>query len=91
VMIGWAADPENGRVAQGVDVVVDQIPYRAIYGISRTDVAQTHGNPSLENSGFRFSIGPGLLSRGVHPFAIRVLLPNGEAYCEGPSGRLIVV
>ena len=90
VIVGWAADPESGAVASGVDVVVDDIPYRAIYGIPRSDVAQALANPALENSGFRFSLGPGVLNRGIHSFAIRVLAANGEAYCEGPSGRLIV-
>jgi Polysaccharide biosynthesis enzyme WcbI len=89
VFSGWAADIRNGTPAGGVDVVVDGVPYSAIYGIARSDVAQAHGDP-FENSGFQFSLPPGVLSRGVHSFTIRVITHDRGAYWEGPSGRLIV-
>ena len=90
VFIGWAVDARSGTLAGGVDVVVDGIPYRATYGMTRHDVAQVYGNPTFEGSGFRLSLAPGVLRRGVHSFAVRILAKDCRTCYEGPSGRLIV-
>ena len=89
VFKGWAVDAHSGTVAAGVDVVVDGGPYRAIYGIARKDVAQAI-NPAFKNSGFEFSLAPGVLSKGTHSFNIRIIASDGRAYYEGSSGRLVV-
>lgn len=86
---GWAVDDLSGTVAAGVDVVVDGIPYRAVYGKARSDVAAAR-NPAFHNSGFHFSLGPGVLSGGVHSFTIRIIASDGRSYYEGPSGRIFV-
>ena len=90
VFLGWALDVQSGTVAGGVDILVDGVPYRATYGIARSDVAKAHENVLLESSGFRFSLPPGALSRGIHSFAIRVLARDCRACYEGPSGQLVV-
>lgn len=90
VFSGWALDVQNGTVAGGVDIVIDGVPYRATYGIARSDVAKARGNVLLESSGFRFSLGPGALRRGVHSVTIRVLTRDCRAYYEGYSVQLIV-
>lgn len=90
VFEGWAVDEQAGTVAVGVDIVIDGIPYRAAYGTSRIDVAQTRRNPAFECSGFQFSLAPSILGKGIHSFSVRILVQGGQAYSEGPSGRLIV-
>jgi hypothetical protein len=90
VFSGWAVDARSGTLAEGVDVVVDGIPYRATYGVTRHDVAQVYGNPTFESSGFRLSLAPGVLRRGVHSFAFRILAKDCRTCYEGPSGRLII-
>jgi hypothetical protein len=81
---GWAIDEPNKATAAGVEVVIDQAPYSAHYGIERTDVATHFNKPEYRNSGFELTIPPGQLTKGPHSVSIRVIASDRKSYYQGP-------
>jgi len=81
---GWAVDGSTNTPAGGVDVVIDEAPYVAQYGIVRTDVATSYKLPDYTNSGFQLILVPGKLSKGPHSVSIRVISSDRKSYYQGP-------
>src|ERR1017187_82652 len=82
VFAGWAIDEPNKAVASGLDIVIDNIPYGANYGSSRTDVAEHFQNPSYRNSGFQLTMATGQMPKGSHSVVIRVISQDRKAYYQ---------
>ena len=70
--LGWAVDEAAKTPAGGVDVVVDQAPYLAKYGIARPDVGTFFKRPDYINSGFELVLAPGKLPKGPHSVSIQI-------------------
>lgn len=83
--LGWAVDESNQSVAGGVDVLIDEVPYAATYGIHRTDVADHFKNIACQNSGFLLLLAPGKLSKGQHSVSLRTISYDKKFYCQGPK------
>jgi hypothetical protein len=84
VASGWAVDPATNTAADGVDVVIDGIPYAAQHGMDRPDVANYHKVPGYLKSGFELVMPAESLPAGDHHLSVRVLPAGGTAYAEGP-------
>ena len=87
---GWALDESKTSPAGGVDVVIDQVPHSARYGLERTDVASHFKRPDYTNSGFQLAMAPGQLSKGQHSISIRVISSDKKSYNEGPVVQFTV-
>jgi hypothetical protein len=87
---GWAIDRQASAPADGVEIVIDQVPQPAAYGYERTDVAAFYQRPAYLNCGFKAQIPPTALSIGQHTLSIRVISANGKHYSESTYGRIIV-
>lgn len=81
---GWAVDGSTNTPAGGVDVVIDEAPYVAQYGIVRTDVAASYNRPDYTSSGFQLVLAPGKLSKGPHSVSIRIISSDRKSYYQGP-------
>ena len=81
---GWTLDESKESPAGGVDVVIDQTPYSARYGLERTDVASHFKRPDYTNSGFLLTMAPGQLNKGPHSISVRVISSDKKSYNEGP-------
>ena len=81
---GWALDVSKKGVAGGVDVVIDNVPHAARYGVPRTDVASHFNRPDYANAGFLLVIAKGQLSKGQHTLSVRVISSDKKSYNEGP-------
>lgn len=84
IVSGWAIDKAAKTTAGGVDVVLDQVPYSARYGIPRGDVADHFKRPDYMNSGFRLVLAKGRLTKGEHTISIRVISSDRKSYSQGP-------
>jgi FkbM family methyltransferase len=82
---GWAVDEPNHSAAGGVDIVIDGVPYGAVYGWYRSDVADHFKNMSYLHSGFALVLEPGTLSKGRHTVAVRTISHDKSSYYEGPT------
>lgn len=80
---GWAVDEESA--AGGVDIVIDGVPYGALYGRYRDDVAGHFKNIACQNSGFLLLLPSGTLSKGDHVAALRVITSDRQSYYQGPT------
>ena len=89
-VMGWAMDVSKKGPAGAVDVVIDQVPYSARYGIDRTDVASHFNNPEYTKSGFQLALARGQLSKGQHTVSIRVISSDRKSYNEGPTVQFTV-
>jgi hypothetical protein len=87
---GWALDESKNGPAGGVDVVLDQVPHSAHYGLQRPDVADHYKRPDYGNSGFQLMVGRGQLSKGPHSVSIRVISSDKKSYNEGPVVQFTV-
>jgi hypothetical protein len=87
---GWAIDEPAKSVAGNVDVVVDNVPYTARYGVSRKDVADYLKDAKYELSGFEYSIPPQRLAKGRHTVSIRVVSRDGKTYVQSPDITITV-
>jgi hypothetical protein len=82
--LGWAIDGSTKTPAGGVDVVVDEAPYVAKYGIARPDVGTFFKRPDYTNSGFELILAPGKLPKGPHSVSIRIISSDRKSYYQGP-------
>jgi len=88
---GWAVDQVSRSPAGGVEIVIDEIPYRARYGFDRPDVAQTLGVDAYRKSGFELLVPVSGLASGNHSFAVRVISSNhDDVYWEMPAISVLV-
>ena len=87
---GWALDEAKKTTAGGVDVVLDQVPHGAHYGVERSDVASHFNRPDYANSGFQLVVGRGQLAKGPHSVSIRVISSDKKSYSEGPVVQFTV-
>ena len=87
---GWAVDGIQHAAAAGVDVVIDRVPYAALYGGDRPDVANTFQNPSYRFAGFEFRTPASRLNLGRHTIAIRILLADRKAYHQTPTYTFVI-
>ena len=82
---GWAVDEHNQSVAGGVDVVIDEAPYGAVYWAYRPDVADHFRTMAFQTSGFLLLLPPGSLSKGRHMVYLRVISHDLKCYYPGPA------
>ncbi len=82
---GWGIDEPNKSVAAGIDVVVDQVPYTAKYGIERPDVAGFFKNPAYLHCGFQYMMPAGKLPKGSHTVSLRVISKDKKTYYQGQA------
>jgi hypothetical protein len=87
---GWAIDGIQHTVAARVDVVIDRVPYAALYGGERLDVADALQNPSYRFSGFEFRMPSSRLNLGSHTIAIRTLLADGKTYDQTDTLTFVI-
>jgi len=87
---GWAIDQPNNVVAGGVDVVIDQVAYSAVYGSERSDVAASLKNPACKNSGYNLVLPAGMLAKGPHVLTIRAISHDKKSYYEGPTAKITI-
>jgi FkbM family methyltransferase len=83
--MGWAVDEPNRSAAGGVDVVIDDAPYSAVYNGSRPDVADHFKTMACLNSGFRLVLAPGILAQGQHVVSLRMIAHDRKSYYQGPA------
>ena len=86
-VVGWAVDTRNRTIGRGVDVVIDQKPFRSVYSLDRFDVAAEHRVPSYRYSGYTILIAASDVGRGNHALSVRVVSSDGQCYYElaGPN------
>lgn len=87
---GWALDVSKKGVAGGVDVVLDNVPHSAHYGLPRNDVATHFNRPDYVNSGYQLVMAKGQLSKGPHTISVRVISSDKKSYNEGPVVQFTV-
>lgn len=87
---GWAVDQQTASAADGVDVLIDQVPFPTIYGTDRGDVADYFRRPSYRASGFTAEIPADTLSKGQHALALRVVSSDRRCYYQTPSRPIVV-
>jgi hypothetical protein len=79
----WAVDQQSQTAAGGGDVVIDGIPYVALYGIERNDVAEGRKVPGYRDCGFQFWMPAGRLAPGVHTLSLRIVARDRKFYYQG--------
>ena len=85
VVSGWAIDPECENVAGGVQVLIDDVSYSALYGGSRPDVARFFGAAAYLDSGYILRLPAGEFALGTHALSVHVLSSDLRGYWEaGP-------
>ena len=82
---GWAVDAEAGQAASGVDIVIDQKPFTALYSLDRPDVAEHFHTPAYGRSGFELTIPATQLDAGQHTLMIRIIDHQARGYFQSPS------
>ncbi len=87
---GWAIDQPNKVVAGGVDVVIDQVAYSAVYGGERGDVAAALKNPACRNSGYMLVVPAGMLAKGPHVVSVRAISHDKKSYYQGPTAKFTI-
>jgi len=88
---GWAIDQRSRSTASAVDVVIDGVPYAALYGVSRKDVAAFLKDKRYELSGFDFTMPGGVLAAGDHTMSIRVVRRDGKSFLQSPESLFVLV
>jgi phosphoglycerol transferase len=87
---GWAIDQEKSSAAGEVDLVLDGQPIPTLYGADRSDVSTHYGIESYRNSGFIGTIAASILSRGNHPFSVRVISADRKCYYQSPELTIVI-
>ncbi len=84
-VIGWAVDAKQGLSASAVDVAIDDVPFPALYGSDRSDVASYFQRPGYFRSGFVAEIPAESVPAGSHMLTVRVVAADRACYYEGPT------
>jgi len=79
---GWAVDQSLQSVGGGVDVLIDETPFRSVYGADRRDVVDHFKRPRYLESGFTLSIPAKTLAQGRHALSFRVVSSDGSCYYQ---------
>jgi hypothetical protein len=87
---GWALEVSKKGPAGAVDIVIDQTPYSAQYGLGRSDVATHFNRPDYAKCGFQLVLAPRQLSKGPHTVSVRVISSDKKSYNEGPVVQFTV-
>jgi FkbM family methyltransferase len=87
---GWAVDQQGMIPAGGVDIVIDNELYSAVYGEERRDVAEHLKSHACRDSGFCLTLRPGTLAQGRHVVSLRVVAHDQRSYYQGPQVALMV-
>jgi hypothetical protein len=82
-VVGWSIDRVAAAQSGGVEIVVDEQPYKAVYGLPRRDVAEVFRAPNYVNTGFFFTMPAALFGRGTHSLAIRVISADKASFRQG--------
>jgi hypothetical protein len=82
---GWGFDVPAKTLASGIEIVIDDRPYKTTYGSSRPDVGAWFKLPAMANSGFAYELPANSLTPGVHTMELRVIsLDLSHYYGLGP-------
>ena len=89
---GWAIDEQANSVASAVFIVIDgQTVIPTLYGLTRSDVAESLKNTNFENSGFIALFSSSLLRPGQHTVALEIVSKNSTfAYVTPQAGALVI-
>jgi hypothetical protein len=85
LVVGWAIDDRHHTIAADVDVMVDDTPFPAFYGLDRLDVAKSLGTPDFRLSGFTARLSGADMTRGAHMLSIRTLSADRGCYYRSPG------
>jgi hypothetical protein len=80
---GFGLDAVAKAPGKGLDVVVDDKAYGAVYGAERPDVAAYFKVPGLAKVGFTTTLPAGALAVGQHTAFVRVVAADGKGYFAG--------
>jgi hypothetical protein len=86
---GWAVDQEMQAAAGGVDVVIDETPFRSIYGADRRDIVDYYKRPKYLESGFTLTIPAEKIGTGEHGLRLRVISSDGRCYYQ--TGKIPII
>jgi hypothetical protein len=86
---GWAIDREHGAAAAGVDVALDDRPFRTFFGADRPDVADYYRGP-YRRSGFSGEVPASAVTSGRHMLALRVVASGGACYYQSAGIPIVV-
>jgi phosphoglycerol transferase len=87
---GWAVDQSSQLAAGGVDVVIDETPFRSTYGADRRDVVDYFARPTYLESGFTLTIPADQVAKGPHTLRLRVISSGGTCYYRTASIPFII-
>jgi len=88
---GWAVDNQSGKLASAVEVVIDEVPFCASYGLPRHDVEERLNSQDYLNCGFSFILPARFLACGKHVFSVRIVAADGSRYQKSPDLPIFVV
>jgi len=80
---GWAVDRPHEDVAAAIDVVVDETPVPALYGIDRPDVASALGSQRYRGSGFAARLRGHQIGAGTHTVSVRIVSADRQCFYTG--------
>lgn len=84
-IVGWAVDQEAKAAAGGVEFVLEGVPYRAEYGLSRPDVAEAYKVAAYSTAGYCYRFDTRQFAPGKYVLSVRVLTADRNGYWEvGP-------
>jgi phosphoglycerol transferase len=84
-VMGWAVDAKRALPASAVDVAIDEVPFPALYGSDRPDVAEYFHRQAYFTTGFAVEIPGGSVSAGPHVLTVRVVSADRACYFKGPT------
>ncbi len=87
---GWAFDRSAARPATGVEIVIDETPRPASYGLERSEAPDLPGCGDCNHAGFLADFSAEGLTPGPHTLGIRVISADGKSYSESTWGRVSV-
>lgn len=87
---GWAVDQAAEASGAGVDVLMDQTPIQAIYGLDRADVVLALKQPGYQLSGFMAAVPASRFAPGSHTLALRVVSADGRCYYQTPPHVVVI-
>jgi len=82
-LTGWAVDRPNDGLAAAIDVVIDDTPLPAFYGIDRPDVASALGSPRYRGSGFAGRLRGHQIGAGTHTVSVRIVSADRQCFYQG--------
>jgi hypothetical protein len=87
---GWAVDGVLTTSGGGLDVLVDRVPFPAVYGIDRDDVSSYFKRAEYRQSGFTAIVPSQSVGGGEHELAVRLVAADRRCYYESSGHRFVV-